>query len=206
MKTRLLFSASLVALLSLASMPSMLRAQSFVEGSHQLSVGHGAVTFLSNLNRSFDLYQDVGYSGLGPLYFKYEYAVTDKIGMGVNFAYAENEWSYRYSTTDENGNTTFYDETTKRDTYSILARMNFHFGNSERFDPYFGFGVGYRDANWRMSSTGPDGGSGVVLKSLMPFGMEFTLGGRYYFAKNIGLYAEVGAAKSVFQGGLVVKL
>jgi len=39
----------------------------------------------------------------------------------------------------------------------------------------------------------------------MPFGFEFTLGARYFFSNNIGVYAEVGAAKSVMQGGLVAK-
>lgn len=65
--------------------------------------------------------------------------------------------------------------------------------------------MGYRDANWRMTTTGPEGGSGVELKSLMPFGFEFTLGARYFFTEHIGLHAEVGAAKSVIQGGLVAR-
>jgi hypothetical protein len=39
----------------------------------------------------------------------------------------------------------------------------------------------------------------------MPFGMELTFGFRYFFAPNFGLYAEVGAAKSVAQGGISVK-
>jgi len=180
-------------------------AQAFQEGDHAISVGHGAVTFLGNLNRTFDSYTDMGYKGLGPLYLKYEYGVTDRIGLGINFAYATNEWSYRYETTDDQGNTTTYRESTERDTYSVLARLSYHFGNSERFDPYFGFGVGYRDANWKMNTSGPGGGSGVELKSLMPFGFEFTLGARYFFSNNIGVFAEVGAAKSVMQGGLVAK-
>jgi len=136
-------------------------AQAFQEGSHTLSVGHGAVTFLGNLNRTFETYVDLEYKSLGPLYLKYEYGVTNRIGLGINLAYATNEWSYRYETTDDQGNTTTYGESTERDTYSLLARLNYHFGNSERFDPYFGFGVGYRDANWQLNSSGPDGGSGV---------------------------------------------
>jgi len=200
-RTLLLGASALITLMNSAST----QAQAFQEGGHTVSVGHGAVTFLGNLNRTFDLYTDLNYKGLGPLYLKYEYGVTDRIGLGVNIAYATNEWDYRYQSTDENGNTVFYNESTERDTYSVLARFNYHFGNSDRFDPYFGFGVGYRDANWKFNSSGPDGGSGVELKSLMPFGFEFTLGARYFFTNNIGLYAEVGGAKSVMQGGLVAK-
>lgn len=184
---------------------SAVHAQAFKEDGHAISVGHGAITFLGNLNRTFDNYLDLDYKGLGPLYLKYEYGVSDRIGLGINLAYATNEWGYRYETTDGQGNTVFYRESTKRDTYSVLARLNFHFGNSERFDPYFGFGLGYRDANWRMTSSDPSGGSGVELKGLMPLGFEFTLGARYFFANNIGAYAEVGGAKSVIQGGLVTR-
>jgi hypothetical protein len=35
--------------------------------------------------------------------------------------------------------------------------------------------------------------------------MELTIGARYFFTENIGLYAELGAAKTVVQGGLAVK-
>ncbi|MBX2978350.1 MAG: outer membrane beta-barrel protein [Flavobacteriales bacterium] len=200
-RTLLIGSTALLSALSASSA----QAQAFQEGGHTVSVGHGAVTFLGNLNRTFDLYTDLNYKGLGPLYLKYEYGVTDRIGLGVNIAYATNEWSYRYQGTDENGNAAQYTESTERNTYSVLARFNYHFGNSDRFDPYFGFGMGYRDANWKFNSSDPNGGSGVEVKSLMPFGFEFTLGARYFFTDNIGLYAEVGGAKSVFQGGLVAK-
>lgn len=200
-RTILIGTAAFTALLS----GPETHAQAFREGDHTLSVGHGAVTFLGNINRTFDTYLDLGFKSLGPLYLKYEYGVTDRIGLGISFAYATNEWSYRYESTDGQGNTVYYNESTERDTYSVLARFNYHFGNSERFDPYFGFGLGYRDANWKSNTTGPDGGSGVDLKSLMPFGFEFTLGARYFFTDNIGLYAEVGGAKSVLQGGLVAK-
>ncbi|MCW5900078.1 MAG: outer membrane beta-barrel protein [Flavobacteriales bacterium] len=198
---------SFIALGALAGMMghTTLQAQGFREGGHAISVGHGAVTFLGNLNRSFDDYLDLDHKGVGPLYLKYEYAVTDRIGLGLNLAYAVNEWSYRYDVTDEQSNINYYHESTKRSTWSALARLNYHFGNSDRFDPYFGFGLGYRDANWELSSTGPHGGSGVELKSLMPFGFEFTLGARYFLASNIGVYAEVGGAKSVVQGGLVAR-
>lgn len=196
--------ATLCALVGLLGHDT-LSAQSFKEGGHTVSVGHGAVTFLGNLSSSFDDYLDQDYKGVGPLYLKYEYAVTDRIGLGLNLACATNEWSYRYDVTDEQGNINSYRESTKLSTWSALARLNYHFGNSDRFDPYFGFGLGYRDANWELTSTGPEGGSGVELKSLMPFGFEFTLGARYFLANNIGIYAEVGGAKSVVQGGLVAR-
>lgn len=175
------------------------RAQAFTEGSNNVSIGYGGVTFLGAISRNFDSYTDVNYSGLGPIYFKYERGVSENIGLGISFAYATNEWVYKYQIFDET-----YTETTNRSTYSILARFNYHIGDSEKFDPYIGFGLGYRDATWTSKSSGSTS-SGVELKSVMPFGMDLTFGARYFFTDNIGLYAEVGAAKSVVQGGLALK-
>ncbi len=180
-------------------------AQAFPEGSNSISVGYGGVTLLGSISKNFDSYTDVNYSGMGPIYFKYEHAMTDNLGLGVNVAYAQNEWSYKYSDTDANNNSVTYTETTSRSTYSILARLNYHIGSDDKFDPYLGIGLGYRDATWKYDTTNPDGTTNVDISGLMPFGMELTLGMRYFFTENIGLYAEFGAAKSVLQGGLAVK-
>lgn len=204
MKARFLPCAAILAIAAFAT-PSTSNAQAFQEGSNQIAVGYGFVTVLGSISDSFDDYTDTQYKGTGPLYAKFEHALSDKVGMGLSFAYAGNEWSYKYDDVDVNGNAVQYTETSKRTTYSILARMNFHFGNSDKFDPYAGFGLGYRSANWTYDSTDPNGTSGVELKTLMPLGMEITIGSRYYFTENIGVYAEVGAAKSVMQAGLVAK-
>jgi opacity protein-like surface antigen len=185
--------------------PSNAQAQAFKEGTHAVSLGYGAVTFMGTLNRAFEPYADLTYSTLGPAYFKYEYGISNNIGLGLSFAYEENDWTYRYDSIDLDGNPAQYSESTSRSTYSILARFNFHMGDSEKFDPYIGFGVGYRDANWDIRSDSPYGDSGVSLKSLIPFGFELTVGARYFFLDNLGIYAEMGGAKSVFQGGLTAR-
>jgi opacity protein-like surface antigen len=201
-----LFQPSFVLLTGLAFVaPAAVSAQAFPEGSNSISIGYGGVTLLSSISKNFDNYADVKYSGMGPIYFKFEHAMTDNLGLGVNVAYATNEWNYKYTGSDANGNPATYTETTTRSTYSILARLNYHIGSNDKFDPYLGLGLGYRDATWKYDSTAPEGTSGVELKGLMPLGMELTMGLRYFFTDNIGLYAEFGAAKSVLQGGLSVK-
>ena len=187
------------AIASLLLRSDYILAQAFPKGSTSLSVGYGAGTFMSAISRNFEVNSDVAYSSMGPAYFKFEHAMDDHVGLGLNVAYATNEWSYRYT-----HDTTMYKGRTSRSTYSILARFNYHIGTNDAFDPYVGFGLGYRDAKWTIDDDGPVD-SGVTLKSVVPFGMEFTFGFRYFFTPNIGLYAEVGAAKSVAQGGLSVK-
>ncbi|HEY0976222.1 MAG TPA: outer membrane beta-barrel protein [Flavobacteriales bacterium] len=171
-------------------------AQVFKEGSNSIGLGYGFGTFLGGLSSNFDQFGEVKYKGTGPLYFKFEHGVSDRIGLGVNVAYATNQWDYTYTS-----DSSTYKETTKRSTYSVLARFNYHFGNSDRFDPYLGLGLGYRNAKWTVEDSG-SGTSGVELKSLMPFGMELTIGARYFFSPNIAGYLEVGGAKSVAQVGV----
>ena len=182
-------------------------AQAFQKGVNLISAGYGFGTFMGALKSAVEddpLNSNLEFKNTGPLYFKYEYGVSDKVGFGVNFAYAKNELTYDYTGSDGNGNPRTYTETDTRDTYSILARVNFHFSDSETFDPYFGVGMGYRDANWTFKSNDP-GGTRANYKTLVNFGFETTVGVRYYFAQNFGLYGEVGGAKSIFQLGLCGK-
>jgi opacity protein-like surface antigen len=186
-------------------LPSFSQAQVFKEGQSALSFGYGVGSFIGALNASFESYADINTSTLGPIFFKYEYGITEELGLGVNVAYGTNSWQYRYNSLDANGADVTYTETTERVHYSVLARLNYHFGSEEKFDPYFGVGLGYRNAIWSTESTDPFGTSGVSLRGFFPLGMELTIGARYFFTENIGLYAELGAAKTVVQGGLAVK-
>ncbi|MDQ3100943.1 MAG: hypothetical protein M3R08_06125 [Bacteroidota bacterium] len=205
MKKFQLVCFALVLAISAIMSPSNLRAQVFPEGSNSVSIGYGFVTLLGALNSTFSEYSDVKTSGLGPIYFKYERALSDNIGLGLNVAYAVNEWSYRFPSVDTAGNPVLYTETTRRSTYSVLARFNYHIGSSDKFDPYIGMGLGYRNATWTFDTDNPGGGSGVNISNLFPLGFEMTFGARYFFTDNIGAYLEVGAAKSVLQAGLSVK-
>jgi opacity protein-like surface antigen len=197
-----LFTLPVLAGMALFISPIDSHAQAFEEGVNTASVGYGFVTLLGSVNNTFDSYSDVNYSSTGPLYAKFEHAISDKVGLGLNFAYAGNQWAYQFNDGYDGTN---YTETSKRTTFSVLARMNFHFGSSDKFDPYAGFGLGYRSANWTIDTDDPNGGSGVDFKTLVPLGMEITVGARYYFMEHLGAYVEVGAAKSVVQVGLVGK-
>ena len=206
MKNRCLYGVTVLATVAALSKPAEVRAQAFDDETNMVTVGYGFVTLLGSIADSFDAYDDSEYSQMGPIYAKFEHAVSDHLGIGASFAYATNEWSYRYDSFDSDGDNVQYVGTNKRVTWSALVRLNWHFGDSDKFDPYAGFGLGYRNATWSYETTDPDGSeSGVTFKTLMPLGMEITVGARYYFTESIGAYLEMGAAKSVVQAGLTFK-
>jgi len=185
---------------------SRLQAQSFEEGQSSIQVGYGFGNFIQAVFNAYEIYDDYSFKATGPAFLKYEYGVTDKIGLGLNVAYASAKVSYRdNSFLVGNGNDP-YEQSIKWNTMSFLARMNFHFANSEKFDPYAGFGMGFRTASWSYEDNDPDYDNDVSTSNLFPFGFEMTIGARYYISDNFGIYAETGLAKAVIQLGLNLKL
>ena len=190
----------LILLMIVAAFPTISKAQSFEQGNIIFSAGYG----FPNLGKSlFKIYEDeTGYDvgGIGPLHGKFEYAVSDNIGVGLTFNFV----SYDVNWTDSDGGTTYnytYDVTGWR----VNARLNFHFLNSDNVDPYFGLGIGYGNTTWSFTTNDPFFGGGAI-SSPIGIGFETTVGLRYYFTEMIGLYGELGLAKSLIQGGLVVKI
>ena len=172
-------------------MPAITKAQAFEEGKSQISLGYGLV----NSTQAFVFaYGELENSSLGPIFLKYEYGVSEKVGFGLNVAYATASASY---------DNIFLDELTSLDWWgaSFNARVNRHFGSSDKFDPYIGFGMGYKIANWSYSNDDDND-----IKALIPLGFEATFGARYMFTPNIGLFSEVGLAKGIIQAGLNIKI
>ena len=100
----------------------------------------------------------------GPFYGKYEYGITDKFGIAINFAYL-NFIVNIYHSHYENGRTVEYYSHEDYNGFSGLIRANLHFGSDDRIDPYLGFGMGYRTAKWDYNSHNSIGQ--MMPKSLM---------------------------------------
>ena len=206
MKFKLLPIFSIVGLLLLSGTA---KAQLFQEESSYLSVGYGIGNFTQAL--IFEDYVDrenYDNTATGPFFLKYEAAIAEKIGFGVNVAYIGSEvtWTDPDHTVDNGNGPVAYRETIKWSSYSILARINWHFGTSDKFDPYFGFGMGYRDAKWEFEDNDPNYDDDTDLKNPFKFGFETTLGVRLKLVDNVLLYSEFGMAKAIVQFGLTVKL
>ena len=167
-----------------------------------ISAGYG---FPSLAKKVFDFAEgnNVNSSFFGPAYVKAEIPLSDHVGFGLNFAYSHGNATY--VTQDGEIDSIFYNTQFDYTSYSVLARLNFHFGQEGgMFDPYAGFGMGYRNANYAYTGGDPDA-EPYDINGLIHLGAELTIGTRIYLTDNIGIYGEVGFAKSPFQAGLVVK-
>ena len=175
-------------------------------GQVNISLGYGYPNLIGSVFEFYETNDGYNATSLGPMYLKGEYGITDRIGLGLSIAYAANKVTYTstYTDYDSLGNPIEedYEYEIKRTTLSVLGRVNFHFGDFEKFDPYFGVGMGYRNANWTFTSTQPGYENSTELASFLPFGFDFTVGARYYFNDFIGVYAELGIAKSPVQAGV----
>jgi outer membrane protein W len=175
----------------------------FAKGKVIISVGYGFPNLTKSLFKSYDNYSGFTATGMGPLTGKVEYALSDKIGLGLNVNYVQYkvEWN-----SDVIAGTSKYKAGWKGTSFSALLRMNLHFATSEKFDPYWGIGLGYRANNYTYFQEDPNASTSTVsLKGAIPVGFETTLGMRYFFTKNIGAYLEAGIAKAIVQGGLAIK-
>jgi len=172
----------------------------FAEGNIILTFGYGyGGGLVKALLKEYEDESNYSFSGLGPLHFRGEMALSDNIGLALSVNY--NSWKATWSHTD--GVNTYYDEF-KRSVFSILGRINVHFAITESLDPYWGIGAGYRSPVYSFTSTDPAYDTNVT-SGLINIGFETTFGLRYYFSDNFGIYTELGLSQSIVQGGLALK-
>jgi opacity protein-like surface antigen len=169
----------------------------YKKGDQIISIGYGIPNFtrltykdIVNSNSNTEL------SGLGPIYLKYEYALSNHFGLGLSSNFATSNITYPV-------NNFAYEQ--KLISIAAVARVNYHFGTTTRFDPYAGLGLGYRYSSITLT-TGEDTAS--VSKPIggpSSLGIEVTIGSRFYLNKAFGFYAELGLGQSVLNGGVVFK-
>lgn len=140
----------------------------FAKGDKLLNVGIGVNSY---------------YSGGIPLGASFEVGITNDISIGGNVDYLSSKYDYGYGTY-------------KFTALYFGARAAYHFNtllkiDNDKTDLYGGLTLGYRSFSWSDTYSGSAGnayGSGVYLGAF--------IGGKYYFGKNIGAFAELGAIGS----------
>ena len=197
----------ILALLSLVS--TSLKSQSGTDIKHYVSIGAGAPKLATLF---FDIYENeknFKATGRGPFHFKYENRVNPFIGIGLSI----NNMSYSITYQDDvidtaNGVILPNNIKIESNNTAFNFRGNLHFinpENNDKLDVYFGLGLGFRVGKIHVSSTYEQYTPSIKLPNYSVIGLETTFGIRYFPIENIGLYAEIGPAKSIIQGGLTCK-
>ena len=164
----------------------------------------------SNQNDSFP-FSEITTNETSPLlYFKYENKLGRRHTLGVNVA------SSGFTVGGLIRDSFFFNDLgvqtqlslkLKYRSNSINFRYNFLFNPDDLMQVYWGLGIGFRSNVVSIQSNNrlftkqlliP----GLDLLSVPTIGFESTLGFRGSMADHWGWYAEMGMAKSIFQGGI----
>ena len=161
-----------------------------------ISAGYG----IGNVwKRLFNFYSpisgsDYKVSSTGPFSLVYEYGFTHRISGGIALGYSKIKaiLTYQQSKNIET-----------LSNFSALARGNYHFLKSPKWDPYAGLGVGSFKFNYTSKDASGNGNAGTGVKVPGVLGFSGQIGAKYYVSKSFGAYAEVGyVAGSVGQVGI----
>jgi hypothetical protein len=186
-----------------------LNAQVVKKGTTVWSVGYGYPNVDQRYYSTVSSHADFVGNNIGPFHLKYEYFWRDKlgIGLGLNFDNFSGTWTELHQVLDSN---VLVDQIT---TYKItgyhanlLARFNYHVYTGEKSEFYTGLGIGYRFDKAIEKSIPNDPGPQFKLAIFLPFGMDMSVGYRYFFNPRFGAYTELGFGKSILQFGACLKL
>jgi opacity protein-like surface antigen len=142
---------------------------------------------------------------------KFEYMLSDKIGIGLEYTYASVDIKYfenkNVLQNNQYVNKTFHYKATLY-KQRVLARINFHFGTTDKFDPYGTIGFGYKTSLLKSNNTDDQksiNDFNSTFSNLFPIAFRFGIGARYFFTENFGLNVEAGIGGPSVQGGVTVK-
>lgn len=176
------------------------------KGTSMVQVGYG---FLNPFKILFKVSGYGGFSmsskvtGFGPFGASYDYAVSDRFGIGLGLAYGNLKNDVTVSGFHSNGGDYIY--TQELTQMSALVRGTFHFSKSPKFDPYLGVGLGYYYLKLAVNDN-DEMQEPMTITIPGAFGYTGFLGARYFFSENVGAFAEVGyLAGSLFQLGVTFK-
>ncbi|MDD5570091.1 MAG: hypothetical protein PHD97_02940 [Bacteroidales bacterium] len=146
----------------------------------------------------------------GPVGFKVEYMLSEKMGVGldINYATSQIQWHETYDVYNQATGLyvpTEYDYKVTNPKLGVLGRFYYHFVRKEKFDLYTSAAVGYRSFTLDLTTNDPDYIDENSI-STVPVGYRIAIGTRVFFTKNIGMNFEFGIGGALFTGGLCVKI
>lgn len=192
----------MIALICMMAGTTTTKAQIVEEGNVVVDLYYGwpnlYTTVLKELYADNAVDNSVKIGTLGPLGLRFEYMISDVVGVGLDAGYV-NTW-VEYEEEDIS-TSVVYDYKVSVPKIHALFKMNFHFTKSDKVDAYGGFGVGYRNRSFKFTTNDPDFDEGNI-DSLIPVGLRISIGTRYYFTENIGIGAEMGLGGPLLSFGI----
>jgi hypothetical protein len=176
----------------------------FDESTHIINVGIGV--------GSGYYYKRVGgkYSSSPAISLSYEQPWPQRLGpgylgVGAYLGFQTSHYRYDYKHPSWwNNNNYYYEE--RWNHYIVTGRAAYHWDvlNSEKAEVYAGVIIGARFRTYSYTDNDPDYDYYNNGSAVSPAYSVFA-GARYYFGKNIGVYAEVGYGISYGTVGLSIK-
>ena len=206
MKTTTLLTLALSSLLFFAQ-KTKAQESAYEKGTVVITAGYGLPDFNRiSLRSSYNVY---GYNGttvrgFGPLILKGDYGIYKfkwghTVGAGLVLGFNTTTINYLYSSN-------LWTETDRYTTITVGARGSYHFFTKEKIDCYANVGLGFNINTYNQTTNDPRGYINNSISNRPGVYEAFTVGIRYYFTKNIGVYAEAGWDMSTpIQGGLALK-
>jgi Outer membrane protein beta-barrel domain len=186
---------STIIILLCANIINASAQKAFNKGEMNASIGIG----FPNLNlvavKVFQIYPDFASHGTGPFHAKFEYAISDYLGIGLTANYVNVTSKFTNAPYNYKGSWS---------SIKFNARTNVHVINTKNFDGYLGLGIGYGSGTSKMTTNDPSQ-AGIPTVTLVPFGFETTIGARYFVSNKWAIYSELGIAKSIIQTGVCYK-
>jgi hypothetical protein len=188
---------ALCLLLSVINQGAFIKAQSFNVGSTVVNVGVG---FLSSIG----YYSGSGVSRTPVLSLTGEYGIAKLgpgiVGAGIALGFQSASYTYNYDPY-------YYKEKWSTTLFGLRGTYHPDFLNTDKYDVYAVFQLSFDHFGYKFTSNDPAynryGFGGNSLSSYVrPY---ILVGGRYYFNKNIGVFAELGYDISFLKLGLAIK-
>lgn len=175
---------------------SKVKAQAVEEGTILVDATYGFPNLFSAVVKT--AYADdptatnVKISSFGPSALKFEYLVSDKIGLGLEVGYANTALQFTDEAYDDQGNLKgIYDYKVSVPRFRVMPKFAFHFGSNDKFDGYLSASAGYSSTTLKVETNEPGYADDSSLK-LNPFAARIAVGGRYFFTDAVGLNMEFG--------------
>jgi opacity protein-like surface antigen len=151
-----------------------------------------AGTFVTAIDKA-DPSADLKSSNTNHLGGRFEYVVSENIGVGAEYTYAS-------VSAKENGTANSYKYTWSKQR--MLARITFHFANQEKFNAYGIFGAGYKISDFKTDN--PSFQAPEIVNAV-PVAYRAAVGMRVFFIDMVGMHLEMGLGGPLIQAGVSLK-